>query len=59
MMIFIMIIYIGNMVWSGVNNAMILDSGWYDISNSDSKSDPIYWGKNKGCQFMKKGDCSP
>ncbi|KAL4480500.1 hypothetical protein ABPG72_022255 [Tetrahymena utriculariae] len=48
---------LGNMVWSGINNAMILDSGWYDIQNYQNKSDPISWGLKKGCLFLNIDKC--
>ncbi|KAL4438095.1 hypothetical protein ABPG74_016874 [Tetrahymena malaccensis] len=50
---------LGNMVWSGINNAMILDSGWYDIQNYEQKSDPINWGLKKGCPFLNTDKCDP
>ena len=39
------------MEWSGVNNALILDTGWYDIRDS-KLYDEVNRGKDKGCEFF-------
>ncbi|EGR32238.1 leishmanolysin family protein, putative [Ichthyophthirius multifiliis] len=44
---------IGDTVWSGLNNALLQDSGWYEINNT-SLFDNTEWGKNKGCSFIQE-----
>ena len=39
------------MAWSGLNNALILDTGWYDIRDP-KLYDKVSWGKDKGCDFF-------
>lgn len=45
---------IGDNLWSGLNNALIEDSGWYTLrtdSGTFALSDKMVWGKGKGCDF--------
>ncbi|KAL4434945.1 hypothetical protein ABPG74_017701 [Tetrahymena malaccensis] len=42
----------GDLVWSGINNALLKDSGWYDVKMDFQEQ--LYWGKNKGCDFYFK-----
>lgn len=41
---------VGDGVWSGINLALMKDSGWYTVD--DNFSETIYWGKGKGCTFL-------
>ncbi|KAL4496398.1 hypothetical protein ABPG72_014628 [Tetrahymena utriculariae] len=38
-----------DITWSGINNALLKDSGQYDV-NMDFH-DRLFWGKGKGCDF--------
>lgn len=41
------------MVMSNITLALFEDSGWYTINYSDpSLMQPLYYGKNKGCDFV-------
>ena len=33
--------------------AVLKDTNWYTINN-ESRVDPIFWGKGKGCDFVTK-----
>ncbi|EAR90426.1 leishmanolysin family protein (macronuclear) [Tetrahymena thermophila SB210] len=39
----------GDVTWSGINNALLKDSGWYDVKMDFH--DRLFWGKDKGCDF--------
>lgn len=40
-------------MWSGINNALLLDSGWYELGEV-VPDEHIIWGKGKGCDFIDK-----
>ncbi|CAF0990282.1 unnamed protein product [Didymodactylos carnosus] len=44
--------YTQESVISNLTLALLEDSGWYDVSYDQSK--PLLWGKNSGCDFVKK-----
>jgi len=37
-------------IYSGFTFALFEDMGWYEV-NKDLE-EPIFWGKNKGCDFF-------
>ncbi|KAL4467239.1 hypothetical protein ABPG72_005864 [Tetrahymena utriculariae] len=39
----------GDITWSGINNALLKDSGWYDVNMNFH--DRLFWGKGKWCDF--------
>ncbi|EWS72831.1 leishmanolysin family protein (macronuclear) [Tetrahymena thermophila SB210] len=42
----------GDVTWSGINNALLKDSGWYEVQMDFH--DRLFWGKNQGCDFYFK-----
>ncbi|KAL4495455.1 hypothetical protein ABPG73_022500 [Tetrahymena malaccensis] len=42
----------GDVTWSGINNALLKDSGWYKVQMDFH--DRLFWGKNQGCDFYFK-----
>ncbi|KAL4462922.1 hypothetical protein ABPG72_019574 [Tetrahymena utriculariae] len=44
----------GEALWSGINNAILQDSGWYNVNLSQYDSS-IKWGQNDQCQFVQQG----
>ncbi|KAL4443078.1 hypothetical protein ABPG74_002145 [Tetrahymena malaccensis] len=44
----------GEALWSGINNAILQDSGWYNVNLLQYDSQ-IKWGQNKQCQFVQQG----
>ena len=39
-------------IWGCINNALMMDSGWYYVDKTFCEES--YWGKNKGCEFVNK-----
>lgn len=48
---FFILYSLGEALWSDINNALLLDTGWY-IVNDLIVDNSIKWGKNKTCSFI-------